>query len=153
MIIYDLICDNEHRFEGWFHSADDFSRQCESGQVHCPQCDTPAVRRIPSAVAIGGPATGEHPAAMPVAAAAHSSAAMIPSGTQVMALYRQFVQSIVSGSEDVGDDFAAEARRIHYQEAPERSIRGNATPEEREALKEEGIDVLHLPLPREEDLN
>jgi len=77
----------------------------------------------------------------------------MPVGTQAMALYRQLVQTIVSNSEDVGNSFAEEARRIHYNEAPERPIRGQATPDECDELRDEGIQVLHLPAVKEEDLN
>jgi len=77
----------------------------------------------------------------------------MPAGTQVAAIYRQLVQAIISNSEDVGTSFADEARKIHYNEAPERSIRGEATPDECEALRDEGIDILHLPALKEEDLN
>ena len=77
----------------------------------------------------------------------------MPAGTQVMALYKQLVQAIVSNSEDVGSSFAEEARKIHYNEAPERPIRGQATPDECEALRDEGIHVLSRPTVKEEDLN
>ena len=74
-------------------------------------------------------------------------------GAQAMALYRQLIQTIVSNSEDVGNSFAEEARKIHYNEAPERPIRGKATPDECDALRDEGIQILHLPEMKEEDLN
>lgn len=70
-----------------------------------------------------------------------------------MALYRQLVRAIASSSEDVGASFADEARKIHYNEAPERPIRGQASPDECEALRDEGIHVLHLPTLKDEDLN
>lgn len=152
MIIYDLSCDNEHRFEGWFRSAEDFDTQIERHLVRCPQCDSATIRRVPSAVAIGGhqaPPTPE-PSATP---RNNATATLMPAGTQVAAIYRQLVQAIISNSEDVGTSFADEARKIHYNEAPERSIRGEATPDECEALRDEGIDILHLPALKEEDLN
>lgn len=148
MIIYDLSCDNGHRFEGWFRCAADFDDQLERRLVACPQCDNHQVRRVPSAVAIGGQAE-----AAPVATggrAAAASTALMPGGAQVMALYQQLVQAIVNNSEDVGTAFVEEARRIHYNEAPERPIRGQATPEECEELRDEGINVLNLPSFKEE---
>lgn len=147
MIIYDLSCDNDHRFEGWFRSAEDFDNQLERHLIACPQCDSQQVRRIPSAVAIRS-----HAGAMPVevTGAASASTALMPGGSQVTALYRQLVQAIVSNSEDVGSAFAEEARKIHYNEAPERPIRGQASPEECDALRDEGINVLNLPLIKEE---
>lgn len=152
MIIYDLICNNEHRFEGWFQSADDFEQQHEQGLIRCPQCDSHLVQRIPSAVAIGTHSGGDAMATK-IVSDVSGSTALMPAGTQVMALYRQLVQAIVSNSEDVGASFAEEARKIHYNEAPERPIRGQATPDECEALRDEGIHVLSLPTVKEEDLN
>lgn len=70
-----------------------------------------------------------------------------------MAIYRQFVRTLLANSENVGDGFATEARRIHREESPERAICGNATADECEALGEEGIAVLLLPNIKNEDLN
>ncbi len=152
MIIYDLSCDNDHKFEGWFRSVDDFKRQLEGHQIVCPQCDSDAIRRIPSAVAISSSAGNQSEAA--VSSASESvSTALMPVGTQAMALYRQLVQTIIAGSEDVGHSFAEEARKIHYNEAPERAIRGHASADECDALRDEGIQILNLPAVREEDLN
>ena len=156
MIIYDLSCDNEHRFEGWFRSADDFEQQIEKRLVSCPQCDSDRVRRIPSAIAIGGKHETEAAEVQSSSASntqgskTASTAAVMPADAQVMGLYRQLVQAIVSSSEDVGSAFAEEARKIHYNEAPERAIRGQATMDECEALKEEGIDVFSLPKLKDE---
>lgn len=152
MIIYDLCCANDHKFEGWFRSADDFDSQLQRHLVCCPQCDSHQVRRVPSAVAISSHAT-EEVRSSSAPAASGSSTALMPVGAQAMALYRQLIQTIVSNSEDVGSDFAEEARKIHYNEAPERAIRGQATPDECDALRDEGIQILHLPAVKEEDLN
>ena len=70
---------------------------------------------------------------------------MMPAGPQAIALYRQLVGTLVNNCEDVGNDFAEEARKIHYSEAPERAIRGHATDEECEALTDEGIAIMRLP--------
>lgn len=148
MIIYDLSCDNDHRFEGWFRSPEDFDTQQQRLLVSCPQCDSHAVRRVPSAVAIGS--HREEPPALP---GNGGGTTLLAPGSQVMAIYRQLVHAIRESSEDVGPGFAEEARRIHYHEAPERTIRGQATADECEALREEGINVLHLPLVSEDDLN
>lgn len=152
MIIYDLSCDNNHKFEGWFRSADDFERQLQTHLIACPQCDSHVVRRIPSAVAISSHATN-HVVASSGESSAGASTALMPVGVQAMALYRQLVQTIVANSEDVGPSFAEEARKIHYNEAPERPIRGQATADECEALRDEGIQILNLPTAKEEDLN
>ncbi|HEX6735947.1 MAG TPA: DUF1178 family protein [Azonexus sp.] len=149
MIIYDLCCDNDHRFEGWFRSAEDFAAQQERHFVSCPQCDSHQVRRVPSAVAIGSSAA----AAPGVPSVALSGTAMMPAGRQVMALYRQLIQAVVESCEDVGPAFVDEARKMHYNEVPERPIRGDATEEECEALRDEGIAVIRLPSIKDEELN
>jgi hypothetical protein len=153
MIIYDLSCDNNHRFEGWFRSADDFESQLERHLVRCPQCDSATTRRIPSAVAIGGHHNQERQdgnAAASEVSATGATTALMPAGAQFASAYRQLIQAIVNSSEDVGASFAEEARKIHYNEAPERSIRGQASSDECEALRDEGIDILHLPIVKDE---
>jgi len=146
MIIYDLNCDNGHRFEGWFRSADEFEAQLAQHLVCCPKCDSHDVRRVPSAVAIGGhkPVHQEKSSA---------SSAVMPVGAQVSALYEKLVKAMIDNSEDVGTAFAEEARKIYYKESPERPIRGEASQDECDALREEGIPVLRLPSIKEEDLN
>lgn len=152
MIIYDLSCDNEHRFEGWFQSPEAFEAQQHRRLVTCPQCESHVVRRIPSAVAIGS-SRQMAPAAeqsAPSAAAGSAGMAMMPAGSQVLSMYRTLIQSMMDSSEDVGNAFADEARKIHYNEAPERPIRGHATDEECEELRDEGIPVLRLPVAKDE---
>ena len=154
MIIFDLACDGDHRFEGWFRSAEDFADQQARRLVRCPSCDSDAVRRVPSPVAIA--AHRSSPAersAAPEEKARLASVALLPAATQVMAMYRQFVQTLLANSDNVGDAFAAEARRIHRQESPERAICGNASEDDCEALREEGIPVLRLLDIKGEDLN
>jgi hypothetical protein len=151
MIIYDLICDNDHQFEGWFRSAGDFDSQIERKLLRCPQCDSATVRRVPSAVAIGGHAdlSGESTKI----SSSTATTAMVPVGAQLAEAYRALVQTIIANSEDVGSSFAEEARKIHYQEAPERLIRGQASQDECDALLDEGIEILHLPLVKDRDKN
>ena len=128
MIIYDLRCANEHHFEGWFQSAADFDAQLSSHLLSCPQCDSQEVRRVPSAVAIGSHAV---PVVLPDVS---GGTAVMSSGGEIMAAYRQLLRTIIANTEDVGDLFAEEARKIHYDEVPERAIRGNATRDDLEAL-------------------
>lgn len=75
------------------------------------------------------------------------------SAATFQALYRNLVEVLVTHTDDVGSEFAAEARRIHYDEAPSRPIRGQASQDDIDALQDEGIDVFRLPLPAKEELN
>ena len=145
MIIYDLRCVNEHRFEGWFRSATDFEAQISRHLVSCPQCDSQDVRRVPSAVAIG-----RH---VPAKIDGSTEMATTPAGTQIIAAYRKLVRTLIANSDDVGDQFAEEARKIHYYDAPDRPIQGTATQDDLTSLADEGITVIRLPRFREEDLN
>jgi hypothetical protein len=146
MIVYDLACDHGHRFEGWFGSADDFALQQERGLVACPVCDSASVARIPSArVSVGRrsdapAAAGE---ARPAAAPAPDNKAVAAAGlpAEVVAKLREIVRS----TENVGRRFPEEARKMHYDEVPARPIRGQASPEEAESLRDEGIDFSPVP--------
>jgi len=58
------------------------------------------------------------------------------------------IDHLIANTQDVGDAFPEEARRIHYKEAPERRIRGNASRDDVAEMREEGIEVIALPIPR-----
>jgi hypothetical protein len=137
MIVYDLACTNEHRFEGWFASAEDYARQRETSLLRCPMCDDAAIERRPSANVKVGRAVA--PAAEVAAAAGSTTVA--GGEAAAMKLLRQLIEQI----DNVGAAFPEEARKIHYEEAPQRAIRGQATREEAEALRDEGIDFMALP--------
>lgn len=151
MIIYDLICDEEHRFEGWFGSADDFHRQDEGGLLSCPLCGTSKVTRVPAPLHIG---KGSSPRAereqVPAQADAQAGGAQHVINMQT-AMLAKLVDYVMKNTEDVGEKFSEEARRIHYKEAPERQIRGRASSDEVAELREEGIEVMALPVSVPED--
>jgi hypothetical protein len=139
MKVIDLRCQSGHRFEGWFGSDDDFLDQNGRGLIECPLCADKVIVRLPSAPRLNLSGTSE-PAAPAPAAAADDTAAL-------QARWLQMVRHVVANTEDVGERFAEEARRIHYGESEERAIRGQASADEREALREEGIEVHPLPIP------
>lgn len=142
MIVFDLVCTGGHRFEGWFGSAQDFAAQSERGLLSCPNCGAGGVVRVPSATRFNSGAAEPAPAA---------AAAPAPKDRDPMALaqilYARLVDEMLSKSEDVGQAFPEEARRIHYEEAPARAIRGQATVEQHAALVDEGIPVLRIGIP------
>lgn len=144
MIVFDLLCGSGHAFEGWFASGAEFDRQKAANLVSCPVCDGSEVARLPSAKVRVTKARGSkvRETNLPVAEAApamQDAIAGIP--PELLAKLREAVRN----TEDVGERFPEEARKIHYDEAPARSIRGKASPEEAEALSEEGIDFSQLP--------
>ena len=154
MKVLDLQCGYGHDFEGWFASEDDFQSQLSRRLLSCPMCGDTGVVKLPSAprLNLGARAsTGDTGQAQPDAqTASPPEVAMQPqlSGhMELQAVWLRAVRKLVAATEDVGPRFATEARRIHEGEAPERAIRGQATREETEALLDEGIPVLPLPLP------
>ena len=145
MIVFDLLCAAGHRFEGWFGSAADFADQKERQLLSCPSCGSAKVERVPSAsrVNLGAPEP-KAPAAPP--ARTPEMEGKDPFAIAQM-LYSRMLDELLTKTEDVGKQFPAEARKIFYQEAPARAIRGQATTEEHEELLDEGIPVARLPLP------
>lgn len=131
--VFDLVCANEHSFEGWFSSENDFESQVEKGQLSCPMCGSPDVHRTPSAARLNFGAQPER------------QQAIMPTPQQMQAAFMRIAREIAANTEDVGERFAEEARRIHYEEAPTRGIRGTTTREEAEALEDEGINVMPFP--------
>lgn len=145
MKVWNLRCDHNHAFEGWFGSEEDFQSQRERGLLTCPMCGISQVTRMPSAPRLNLGSSATQPPNSPNASA--PPAASEPALEGLHAAWARVVQHALAHTEDVGERFAEEARRIHYGESPERGIRGQASVEEREALNEEGIDVVTLPMP------
>ncbi|VVE08791.1 hypothetical protein PCA20602_02520 [Pandoraea capi] len=144
MKVFDLRCAHEHTFEGWFGSEDDYVSQQSRGLVSCPVCGDTAIVRMPSAPRLNLSGATQASAAAPARAA---SPEVADTQRQLQTLWMKAVRHVMANTEDVGTNFAEEARKIHYQEAPERNIRGTTSREEAEALADEGIDVMSLPLP------
>jgi len=137
MVIYDISCENDHRFEGWFREPGDFHRQLENGLLDCPVCGSHNVRKLPtgSKILVGErsqPApTREEPA----------------SAESVALVVDQLAEYLEQHFTDVGDQFAEEARKVYYGESDRKNIYGNANPEEVAELHEEGIEVFQVPVP------
>jgi hypothetical protein len=136
MKVLDLQCPDGHRFEGWFASADDFESQLTRKLVECPMCGATDVSRVPSAPRLNLSSATE---------ASATPASQQAAQWQGRAL--RVLREVFEKTENVGDRFAEEARRMHYNEAPSRNIRGVASAEDAQALVEEGIDVMPLPVP------
>lgn len=142
MKVLDLECPHHHVFEGWFASEDEFQGQLARGLVECPICgDTQLAKRLSAPrINLGAMPPREQPAPKREVVATADPA--------LQAQWLKLVRHVLDHTEDVGERFAEEARRIHYGETEERSIRGQASAEETEALLEEGVPVLPLPLPK-----
>jgi len=141
MIKYALACDQAHEFESWFPSSEAFETQRKRGFVTCPFCHSSKVTKQIMAPSVAR--TDKTPAAQPETQA---MAVLSDRERELRAALRALREHVMKNAENVGKDFAEEARRMHYGEAEERSIYGEADPAEARALLDEGIDVLPIPV-------
>jgi len=154
MIVFDLLCATGHRFEGWFGSADDFASQKKRRLLECPTCGSAEVKRVPSAVRANlGAQPPQQPKQPTVAAAKTPEMEGKDPFAIAQMLYSKMLDELLTKSEDVGKQFPAEARKIFYEQAPARPIRGQATNEEHDELVDEGIPVARFPVPPSDKLN
>lgn len=152
MLVLNLGCVQGHRFEGWFGSAQDFESQQTRGLVSCPVCASAEVQRLPSAPRLNvahlrqqkSSGSAIKPPPGPTAEQGEQS----PEAATVNRLQQaalQALRQVMAKTEDVGERFAEEARRMHYGETEERAIRGRASREDALALVDEGIELIALP--------
>jgi hypothetical protein len=142
MKVLNLRCAHGHGFEGWFASNEAFDTQLAAGLVECPVCADTAIVKLLSA-----PRLNLGNAKAPAEAAAAAAPSQVPAELSPEARWMRAVREVIAKTEDVGERFADEARKMHYGEAEERGIRGQATREQTEALLDEGIAVMPLPMP------
>ena len=176
MKVLDLQCSQQHSFEGWFGSEEDFQSQLTRGLVQCPMCGNfeitkklsaprfnlgksvaPSAEITPVSKAEAGilPKTASTSTELTAKTSKPSHTQDItqrpnlsPEAAEVMqAAWLEVAKHVMANTEDVGSSFASEARKIHYGEADERAIRGQATPDQTMELLEEGIDVMPMPIP------
>lgn len=127
MIRYSLTCEKEHAFEAWFANSGAYDEQVSRGLVLCPICNSTKVTKAPMAPSIArGVETSRNAAKM----------------TEAIRRLRAHVES---NSEYVGDRFASEALKIHHEEAEPRGIHGEATREETDTLRDEGVEFYPMP--------
>jgi hypothetical protein len=160
MKVYNLACPLTHQFEGWFRSEDDFFSQQKKSILSCPICESVEITRMPSAPYLGtNKSNSKELAENNGESAPPSNGVVVPTNDsmhltadqkqefqqKMQATMLSVVREIMTKTEDVGDSFAEEARKIHYKESPQRSIRGVATVDEAANLIDEGIEVFSLP--------
>ena len=138
MIAFDLECSQGHIFEAWFDSLKSFEKQRAEKLVTCPYCNDSNVKKVMSPVAVRKSPPEERPPA---------------EALDYQRLAKEVVDYMHNNFEDVGPRFAAEALKIHYGVAEERSIRGSATSEEEETLEKEGIAFFKVPFLKTDDEN
>ena len=154
MIKYTLIYDRKHEFESWFADSAAFDKQAKRKLVACPVCDSVKVEKAimaPRVAAKKGRVPIEMPApaadAPATAAPASAPVAMIsPIEQEFRAKLKELREQLVKNSDNVGEKFPEEARKMHYGETEHRSIYGVASPDEAKELLEEGIECHPLPV-------
>ena len=142
MKVYNLKCQYGHSFEGWFRSNDEFLVQSDKGILSCPVCDDNVVTRLPSAAHIQAQKTSASYGSKVSSDAGKNSILQ----SEVNRKLLEVAKHILENAENVGNQFAKEARKIHRKEAEERSIYGTVTTEESKELRDEGIDVFSIPV-------
>ncbi|MGR4867372.1 DUF1178 family protein [Variovorax sp. LARHSF232] len=142
MKVLNLQCSHGHGFEGWFASNEAFEAQLSGGLVECPVCGGKDITKLLAAprLNLGGGKAPAEPQAAQALQAQHQQ-------QQQNGRWLRAVRELMATTEDVGERFADEARKIHYGEVKERGIRGQATREETAALADEGIAVMQIALP------
>jgi hypothetical protein len=155
MIVFNLSCSEQHIFDGWFRSVEDFDRQATNGLVECPFCGDKHITKKLSAPRINSGASAARTQSRSHSDHAQSSAHHEPDGVEVLAasmlpglqehMLRQFKNFVLTHTENVGVEFAETARRIHYGEESHRNIRGRVSADEALQLREEGIETVSLP--------
>jgi len=135
VIVFDLICDEEHRFEGWFRNSEEFESQLASGLLTCPICGSEHVIKMlsPSRLNFGK-----------LENQARDLLAIQDDARQLVERINQFIDTHF---EDVGTEFSDQARKMYYGEIDERNIRGSASHDEAQELYEEGIDIFPIVMP------
>ena len=135
MIIFDLKCENGHKFDGWFKDRQAFIEQNSQKLVACPICNSCGIDIIPSSVTIMGKDS----------CSAGKMEGKEISPAKALQMLRQYVDK---NFEDVGNKFAEVALKIHFGEEEKRNIKGTTTPQEDDNLREEGVSFIKIPMPK-----
>ena len=135
MIIYDLKCDKDHKFEGWFNDRAAFEDQKTRKLITCPICGSSEVEMVPSSVTIMGKDLAE----------SREKSSKDISPIKALQLFHEYLDKNFS---DVGNKFAEVALKIHRGEEDKKNIKGTTTKSEEETLKEEGVQFIKVPIPK-----
>jgi hypothetical protein len=134
MIRYDLLCDSDHEFDGWYRDSETFDKLLKANQVQCPSCGSTKVRK-----ALMTPSLGQKQNQKTVQTKSEIQKSLVTAA-------REIRREVEKNADYVGKEFAEEARKIHYKEAEGRGIYGETTVEDAKSLSEEGIEIHPLPI-------
>ncbi len=136
MIVYDLICANDHVFESWFKDSAAFDKQARRGLLSCPVCQDSKIEKALMAPAVSTARSRE---------AREETAKKKMVTTKAMALLAEMRKQVEQNCDYVGPDFADTALKMHFGDEERRDIYGEATDEETEQLREEGVEFAQIP--------
>ena len=139
MIKYDLKCDNDHIFEAWFKNSATYDTQVSAGALVCAVCGTTGITKAPMAPSVPRKNSLSKGDRTTIAEKETNQAAAM------MMAMREIRDTVEKNFDNVGDQFAEEARKIHYGETETRGIYGKATAEESSELREEGVEISEIP--------
>lgn len=169
MIRFALRCDSAHAFEGWFRNSDDFETQLDRKLLACPSCGSQMIQKALMAPAVStsrrksnlqdvqsterNEAAPAQPAEAVSTPGPQQQAVLMPQDVktrEIVETLRSLKKQLLANSHNVGPKFAEEARKMHYGDAESRAIHGETSPAEAEALVDEGISIIPLPVLPEE---
>ena len=139
MIAFDLECSKGHTFEGWFNNIQSFDEQKNKNLINCPYCNDSRIRKLLS------------PVAMKISSPRGEEKEQEEGAIDYRKLAKAIVDYIDKNFDEVGPNFTKEALKIHYGVTEKRNIKGSATAEEEETLRDEGIEFFKIPLPKDDD--
>ena len=142
MILFDLSCENGHQFEAWFPSSSKYDEQIRKKLVSCPFCETHNVKKSLMAPNLNLSSSNKK---------TKKQKKDISEKNSLEKQIIKFKNYIERNTENVGKNFAEEARKIYYGEKESRAIRGETTEAEAKDLAEEGIPFSKLPWSSKED--
>jgi hypothetical protein len=139
MIVFDLQCSDDHVFEGWFEDGKAFDDQKKKNLISCPVCNDTNVFKKLSTFGLAKQSS-------------NNNVRDIATRQEILAgIGEKIIDYVKNNFDDVGCDFAKEALKIHYGVSEPRNIKGISTKEEEKQLKEEGIPILKIPIPVDQD--
>ena len=137
MVIYDLCCENQHQFEGWFKDSDDMQQQIKRGILRCPVCESHNIIKMPTASKLSK--SGKHDVAIT------NNKQSLDEYNQAQKILGKVHEYLDQNYVDVGNNFADEAMKMHKGEKEEQNIRGIASKKQINELHEAGVATLPIP--------
>ena len=135
MIKYNLKCENNHEFESWFSDSNEFDKLSKKKLLECIYCSSNKIRKSIMAPMVSGIQPNQENGLSLLDK-------KLSNEKKQLLKIREYIEK---NFEFVGDKLSQKVREVYYDKRTKKSIYGTATPEEREELAEEGIDLISVP--------